>query len=179
MLGSDHDHRGGPQAIPDPERQLPEAVSVQALDRVDQERDIADLLRLPCHLGGRLAAPLAPYRIELGFPTPVDAAFALEAQVKSEDLELVQRKRTTSLMERRGPTTWARNDDGQRIVAEDEMLASETALSNLRGSYREIDSVRHFITSWRFYHAFRTDADSPLRRPSRAITAEQTMASMT
>jgi predicted ATPase len=111
------------------------------------------------------------YRIELGFRTPVDAAFELEAQVKSEDLELVQPKRTTALMERKGPTTWARNDDGQRIVADDEMLASETALSNLRGSYREIDAVRHAITSWRFYHAFRTDADSPLRRPARAITS--------
>ena len=51
------------------------------------------------------------------------------------------------------------------------MLASETALSNLRGSYREIDAVRYAITSWRFYHAFRTDADSPLRRPARAITS--------
>lgn len=111
------------------------------------------------------------YRIELGFRTPVDAAFRLEAQMKSEDLELVQRKRTTSLMERRGPTAWARDDSGNRIVAEEEVLASETALSNLRGSYREIDSLRHFITTWRFYHAFRTDPESPLRRPARAITS--------
>lgn len=111
------------------------------------------------------------YRVELGFPTPVDAAFRLEAQVKSEELELVQPKRTTSLLERRGPTAWARNDNGNRVIAEEEILASETALSNLRGSYREIDSLRHFITSWRFYHAFRTDPDSPLRRPARAITS--------
>src|SRR5690606_24290610 len=32
-------------------------------------------------------------------------------------------------------------------------------------------AIRHALTNWRFYHAFRTDADSPLRRPSRAITS--------
>jgi predicted ATPase len=111
------------------------------------------------------------YRIELGFPTPVDAAFRLEAQVKSEALDLFQRKRTVELMERKGPSVWARDDQGNRALASDELLASEVALSSLRGSYREIDAVRHAITSWRFYHAFRTDADSPLRRPSRAITS--------
>lgn len=111
------------------------------------------------------------YRIELGFPTPVDAAFRLEAQMKSEQLELLRPKRTVELLQRKGPTAWARDENGNRIVAEEEMLASETALSNLRGSYREIDAVRHALTNWRFYHAFRTDADSPLRRPSRAITS--------
>lgn len=111
------------------------------------------------------------YRIELGFPTPVDAAFRLEAQMKSEQLELLRPKRTTELLQRKGPTAWARDENGNRTIAEEEMLASETALSNLRGSYREIDAVRHALTNWRFYHAFRTDADSPLRRPSRAITS--------
>jgi predicted ATPase len=111
------------------------------------------------------------YRVEIGFPTPVDAAFTEEAQVKSEGLELLQRKRTVELMERRGPSVWARRDDGQRGLASDELLASETSLSSLRGSFREIDAVRHAITSWRFYHAFRTDTDSPLRRPARAITS--------
>lgn len=111
------------------------------------------------------------YRIDLGFPTPADAAFREEAQVKTEALDLLQRKRTVELMERKGPAVWARNEAGQRVLADDELLASETALSGLRGSYREIDAVRYAITSWRFYHAFRTDPDSPLRHPARAITS--------
>jgi predicted ATPase len=31
--------------------------------------------------------------------------------------------------------------------------------------YPEISAVRHQILSWRFYHHFRTDLDSPVRRP--------------
>ena len=111
------------------------------------------------------------YRIELGFPTPVDAAFPDEAQVKTEALVLLQRKRTVELMERKGPSVWARDDGGNRVLVSNELLASEPSLSSLRGGYREIDAMRHAITSWRFYHAFRTDADSPLRRPARAITS--------
>jgi predicted ATPase len=51
------------------------------------------------------------------------------------------------------------------------MLGSETALSELRGTLPEADAVRHILSAWRFYHGFRTDSDSPLRRPGLAVTA--------
>lgn len=110
------------------------------------------------------------YEITVGFPTPASAAFPLEAQVKEERLTLAAR-RPVALMERQVAAVWARDDDGNRILVDDELLASETALFGLRGGYREIDAVRHAIASWRFYHAFRTDAESPLRRPGAAITS--------
>lgn len=111
------------------------------------------------------------YQTEIGFPQPGSAAFKTEAQVKAETLSIKQQGRGVALMERRGPSVWARDADGNRVQADDELLASETALSGLRGGYPEIDAVRHAISSWRFYHGFRTDPDSPLRRPSFAVTS--------
>lgn len=134
-------------------------------------------LSLGVWLDGILDAPepLA-YTVEIGFPMQAEgrlagAAFLTEAQVKTERLALRQRNRDVELMERRGPATWVRDRDGRRVTADSELLASETALSSLRGGYPEIDAVRHAMASWRFYHGFRTDMRSPLRRPSPAITA--------
>ena len=109
------------------------------------------------------------YEIEPGFPASSDAAFVEEAMIKSEKLTLKAR-RPVVLMERKGPSVWARNADGARMLADDQLLPSETALSELRG-YPEIDAVRQTIAGWRFFHGFRTDAESRLRQPSLAITA--------
>jgi len=111
------------------------------------------------------------YAVELGFRQPTAAAFPLEAQIKTEMLTMRQGGRSIPLMERKGPSVWARDDKGKRVLVEENLLASETALSSLRGAFPEIDAVRHALASWRFYHGFRTDAESPLRRPALAVTA--------
>ena len=113
--------------------------------------------------------PPCSYEIEPGFPTKVDAAFALEAMVKRETLSL-SGPRKVALLERKGPASWVRDSRGARVEADQTLLSSETALAGLRG-YPEIDRVRETITAWRFYHGFRTDAGSPLRQPALAITA--------
>src|SRR5690606_10011937 len=59
----------------------------------------------------------------------------------------------------------------RRISAAEGLLASETALSSLRGGFPEVDAVRQALASWRFYHGFRTDAGSPLRRAALPVTA--------
>lgn len=112
------------------------------------------------------------YRIETGFPNKIsDAAFDTEAQIKLESLTLRQGSRNTDLLERKGAAAWFRDDAGKRRQLEEPLLASETALAAVRGSFPEVDAVRHTIASWRFYHGFRTDPASPLRRPALAITA--------
>ncbi len=52
-------------------------------------------------------------------------------------------------------------------------LTSETALALLgdAGHYPEVGTVRRLLERWRFFHGFRTDRDSPLRRPCLAVTA--------
>lgn len=110
------------------------------------------------------------YEVEIGFRTPTAAAFPLEAQIKQERLTLRQGNRPVVLMERKQGSAWARDSQGRRVLADDNLLASETALSALRG-YPEIDAVRETMAAWRFFHGFRTDAASPIRQPGLAVTA--------
>src|SRR5690606_7996388 len=51
-----------------------------------------------------------------------------------------------------------------------DLLPTETALSQARG-VAGLDAVRSELANWRFFHGFRTDPDSPLRRPDPALTA--------
>ena len=111
------------------------------------------------------------YRLDVGFAAKEGvAAFPNEAQIRAESLSWQQRGRAVELMTRKGGMAWARDAEGRREVAHDDLLASETALSALSGR-SEIAMVRDNLAAWRFFHGFRTDADSALRRPSRAITA--------
>lgn len=111
------------------------------------------------------------YRIELGFPTPDSAAFHTEAQIKEEVIELRRGARAVDLLDRKNSAVFARGPDGHRELIDERALAGETALSTVRGGYPEITVVRQELSNWRFFHGFRSDADSPLRRPSRAITS--------
>ncbi len=121
--------------------------------------------------GDEHAAFLPRYSVEIGFgDAKYEAVFAEEPQIKSESLILPGRRPVT-LLERKGPAAWYRDETGSRRTLEQPLLASETALSELRGTLPEVDAIRHILSGWRFYHGFRTDRDSPLRRPSLAVTA--------
>src|SRR5690606_6858504 len=70
------------------------------------------------------------YRLEIGFPPrEATAAFLSEAQVKAETLGLRQRGRGVVLAERKGPSAWARDAAGKRVLVDDLMLSSETMLA--------------------------------------------------
>lgn len=110
------------------------------------------------------------YRIETGFAPPMSAAFPNEAQIKSELAEMRHRGRPAMLLERKGGVAWARDANGRRETADEDLLPSEPALARL-GGRPEIATLRDAILGWRFFHGFRTDQDSALRRPSRAVTS--------
>lgn len=111
------------------------------------------------------------YRLAVSFPPKqAVAAFPNEAQITAESLDWQQRGKAVSLMERKNAMAWARDSGGRREQAHDDLLASETALAALSGR-PEIALVRDSLVAWRFFHGFRTDAESALRRPSRAVTA--------
>ena len=110
------------------------------------------------------------YEVEIGFRAPASAAFPLEAQIKSERLTLKSSSRPVVLMERKQGTAWARDAEGRRVVADENLLSNETALFALRG-YPEIDAVRETLANWRFFHGFRTDPASPIRQPGFAVTS--------
>jgi predicted ATPase len=59
-------------------------------------------------------------------------------------------------------------DSGERLTDySGELLPTESVLSQLREPhlYPELSALRTEMSRWRFYHHFRTDADSPLRHP--------------
>ena len=76
------------------------------------------------------------------------------------------------LMHRNGASVTLRDEQGRRLTRQNVLLPSETALSVLTDPVRfsAIEAVRREILDWRFYHDFRTDAASPLRRPCLAIS---------
>lgn len=111
------------------------------------------------------------YRLEVGFaPSDSAAAFPNEAQVKTELAKMRHRGKPVMLMERKGHIAWARDANGRREVADEDLLPSEPALSRL-GGRPEIARLRDAILGWRFFHGFRTDSESALRRPARAVTS--------
>lgn len=112
------------------------------------------------------------YSIEIGFPGPLEAAFAGEPMIKTESIEATQGKRTVRLMERKNALVSVRNDSGAWISHKDAVLPSEPALAGFYEGKEcpEIDVIRNAMLGWRFYHDFRTDPASPIRKPCLAIT---------
>ncbi|MBT1157832.1 AAA family ATPase [Aminobacter anthyllidis] len=113
------------------------------------------------------------YKVEIGLPPPVSAGFAFEPHVKEETLTVEAGRRPVEMMTRKGPVVFARDGDGRRVEHPERVLNSETALALLGGSgrYPEVGDLRAAVAGWRFYHGFRTDADSLVRRPALATTA--------
>ena len=108
------------------------------------------------------------YRIEVGLVTGIQTIFKLDPEVKEESVTLVEgQRKPVTLMERKGPTAWMRDDDGKRVTYPMQLSSAESVLSQLRDRHRypEIASITERIQGWRFYHHFRTDPEAPLRQP--------------
>lgn len=112
------------------------------------------------------------YSIELGFPGPLEAAFSGEPMIKAESIEATQGKRAVQLMERKNSLVSVRGESGAWSSHKDAVLPSETALAGFSDGKQcpEIDLIRNAMLGWRFYHDFRTDPASSIRKPCLAIT---------
>jgi predicted ATPase len=76
-------------------------------------------------------------------------------------------KRPVRLL-RRGPGVLdVREADGRKAVYRLALLDTESVLGQLREPHRfpQLSALRQEFLGWRFYHHFRTDAESPLRVP--------------
>lgn len=113
------------------------------------------------------------YKVEIGLPPPLSAGFAFEPHVKEESLTIEAGRRPVEMMSRKGQAIFARDGDGRRVEHPERVLNSETALALLGGAgrYPEVGDMRAAVAGWRFYHGFRTDADSPVRRAALATTS--------
>ena len=131
-------------------------------------------IRLGVGLGAGPMSTDYEYEVAVGLPVRgISAAFELEPQVKEELVVHRRGPRSTKLLERRGPSLIARDEDGERVDFDADLMASETALGRLADPSRfpDLHLIRQTLADWRFYHDLRTDAGSPLRTPSLAVTS--------
>ena len=109
------------------------------------------------------------YALELGLVAqPGKTVFYRDPVVKRERIVLAgPSKRPVTLMEREGPSAWLRDDAGKRVAYPLELVSSESVLGQLRDRHRwpEVSAVADRVRGWRFYEHFRTDPESPIRRP--------------
>ncbi len=115
------------------------------------------------------------YAISCGMPIPLISAFNLDPLVKEEYVWYGDvRRPSNTVLDRQTCTAWMSNQDGVRVVYPLSLSQSESVLSQLQEPhlYPELSSLTCDIKKWRFYHNFRTDAESPIRTPQVGVRTE-------
>jgi len=117
------------------------------------------------------------YEIALGLPAGIPPSlhagippslFDLDPEVKEEWVwHGVERRRSTTYLERKAAATWVMDQDGDRVTYPVALSQTESVLAQLSDPhlYPELSAIRESMRRWRFYHHFRTDSESPLRFP--------------
>jgi predicted ATPase len=107
------------------------------------------------------------YELICGVPKPAGSLFDLDPEIKSETVHFLDGRRRVDLLERGIGSVSARDAEGRRITYPMALSPSESVLSQLREPHRfpQLSALRQELLNWRFYHQFRTDAESPLRQP--------------
>jgi predicted ATPase len=96
------------------------------------------------------------------------SAFSLDPEVKEERVWMdAPHGIKVTFFERSPKGAWILDNDERLADYSGELLPTESVLSQLREPhlYPELSSLRTEMSRWRFYHHFRTDAESPLRHP--------------
>jgi predicted ATPase len=111
------------------------------------------------------------YELVCGLPKQSSgekSAFSLDPEVKEERVWMdAPHGLKVTFFERSPKGAWILDNDERLADYSGELLPTESVLSQLREPhlYPELSSLRTEMGRWRFYHHFRTDAESPLRHP--------------
>jgi predicted ATPase len=118
-----------------------------------------------------ISTDLLEFSFTAGLPSPnslpLGTLFQLDPEVKGETLSVVADGKPVLMLDRRGPSAWLRNAEGRMEEYAFALLKYESVLAQVADPQRfpEIQLLRQSLLGWRFYHQFRTDAQSPLRYP--------------
>lgn len=118
----------------------------------------------PVSLRLEVAAEPFHYALELGLrPKSEFPLFPLDPQIKAEVVKLAGKV----MVDRKTSVANMRTLEGERELRTD-LVDSESVFSQIRDAdrYPYLYMFRELVERWTFYHEFRTDADSPLRRPA-------------
>jgi predicted ATPase len=101
----------------------------------------------------------------------VTSRFKLDPDVKEESISLSIRGKKQAILKRGITTCTLQSAEGRREDYTFALRSSESALAQIADPHRfpHISQLRSKLLGWRFYHAFRADAESPLRRPQVAV----------
>src|SRR5213082_100752 len=114
------------------------------------------------------------YELQIGLPSLNEHApetmFTLDPRVKEEYIWYIwpsETKRRVAMLKRDEPSASLRNAEGKMATYPFQISKHESVLSQIVDPplYPEIYAIRQQILSWRFYHHFRTDLESPVRQP--------------
>ncbi len=115
----------------------------------------------------RLGATIDDYEfdLELGY-VPPGRGFMLDPEVKTENIVQLIKGKKVKILERSASSCYIRNSQGEREQFLLRISSSESVFDQVADpkQYPQLDDVRRKIVRWRFYHTFRTDPESPLRR---------------
>ncbi|MDY7231384.1 AAA family ATPase [Hyalangium rubrum] len=99
-------------------------------------------------------------------PSEPATLFVLDPEVKEEHLWVLVGGRRGVLMERKDRTAFLRDSEGKRVTFPTQLWSAESVLDQLAEPHRfpRLSEVQRTLKSWRFYHQFRTDLESPARQ---------------
>lgn len=107
-------------------------------------------------------------QMECGLPALAPGApteFRTDPDIKVESLRFGGAKGRI-MAKRKGPSVELRTPEGKMEQSSLPFHAPESMLSEVRDGQRfpALSATREILLGWRFYHQFRTDPDSPMRR---------------
>ena len=99
-------------------------------------------------------------------PADAHSVFQTDPDIKVEILRFGGGKKRL-MAKRKGPVIDLRNGEGLMETSPLPVHAPESMLSEVRDGiqFPALAAAREIMLTWRFYHQFRTDPDSPMRRP--------------
>ena len=99
-------------------------------------------------------------------PSNAISFFQLDPGAKEEQVRLRLRGRPSVFLDRKGSHLALRNGDGKMVAYPGDIHHNEAALAEVRDPhlFPELHALRESMLSWRFYHRFRTDEQSPIRQ---------------
>lgn len=99
------------------------------------------------------------------------SAFDTDPEIKTETISFSSRGKKIILLERKGQNIMARNEAGKRVQFGSDVQSNESVLSALSDphNFPEISVLKQRLLSFRFYHEFRTDSFSPIRKPQPGV----------
>jgi predicted ATPase len=111
------------------------------------------------------------YDLTLGMLGEGFGVFEKDLQIQRERVYHFTKGVKSRILYRSKQTIQARDASGQTGDYTMRVGVNESVLSGLRepDKYPQLSKLRHEILGWRFYHHFRTDKESPLRRPQPAV----------